>query len=311
MQKSQAFYSSLFLGLIGALLEFFRGVESIESSTSSTAAIGYVFLLPYCIVVFMLCAGYSYLFAYALKNSLLFKVNLCQAFFKCIVPAALVLAATFYVGSYFYLGTKTQREISAIAHMNSQQIAQVVTEKNGWDPFGFEIFKLAAVAQNPNTSSATLDELAHINNPDLNSRQGSMYFKFNPKNPKGFSVLRLIAQNPNTDLETLNYLATYFTDYRLLSDIARNPKTSPDLLWAFYKRNDKFINLGLAYNRMTPAPLLVKLAQDPDAYVRMEVAVNPSTPIDSLKLLLADPQQRVRRQAEYGLKRYRSPDPGL
>lgn len=292
------------VGLIFALIFGVVEVQSIERSTISTAAIGYLFVPVGCLVVFFVTGGFGFLFALGIK------ILTNGAKYRYLVGFGLILLPlmlAFYGAWYVRAGFKAEQTVAIISEMNapalSNEYRMLVTRERS----PFFVFEVAAVAQNKSAGGDLLDKIAHNNDPVLNNKLGSP-FDLNGQNTMGFSVKRLVVMNPNVQERTLVYLAKHSTDEYLLGDIAANEKTPVYVLNELEKRGGYLIEWGLAANPRTPASTLAKLARSKNdqfgaQYTRSRVANNPSTPTATLKLLATDQEQFVAEAAKRQLEK--------
>lgn len=185
------------------------------------------------------------------------------------------------------------RDVNRVTYMNTQELDQAYLTRPKQSLFGNDIFILAAMAQNPNATSTLLNNIAHLDDPRLNDRLGSM-IGLTKENRKGLAVIRLVVNNPNVSLDTLTYL-TDSNNFDVLGDLASNPKLPVNLLRKLYEKAQTssegyLIDWGLAYNPNTPQDILRALAKKikPDAAfdpIDSALKNNPSTPEDIKSLL--------------------------
>lgn len=119
-------------------------------------------------------------------------------------------------------------------------------------------------AEDPNTSSVRLRELAHS---------------------ACEIVRRKVARNPNTPGETLRALLDD-QDGWIAWNLAQNKAASAELLGELVSR--RLFLAEVAGNRNTPGRLLSQLALEPGEQVRTAVAGNPGTPESVLTNLAGD-----------------------
>lgn len=139
------------------------------------------------------------------------------------------------------------------------------------------------VANNPNTTSATLAQLA--TNSDTMVRSA-------------------VGRHPNTSPATLEQLATppperAWIDSDVRQAIAGNPNT-PSHILAGWEKSDGFTMPKVAGNPSTPSAVLERMSHDTQTgnSTRAQAATNPSLPLPALKrLALEDPDAWVREHA--------------
>lgn len=286
LPKRSAFYIGATAAIVFALL----GIAAILRSTSSTAVIGFFYLPFEAIIIFLLFYFIGYWVGTLIQGLLDHHYRYRPRFLLALIIT--IPTIIFFVTLFSEIGV-TYRDVNRISHMNSQQLDETFLKRPKKSLYGYDIFILAAIAQNRNASSALLDKIAHLEDPRINDRLGSIVNLTNG-NTKGLAVIRLVVRNPNTDTQTLVYL-TKSSNYELLSDLATNPKLPVDVLRKLYdiaQQNDAgyWIEWGLAYNPNTPADILRAVAKkikydrlfDP---IKSALQNNPSTPEDVKKIL--------------------------
>lgn len=200
------------------------------------------------------------------------------------------------------------------------QMSRLDEDYSAWSDEASDVH--TAIAENPSTSTKTLEHLWSVYSPTDPGRI--------PRGMRGFFTA--IARNPSAPPWVLEKLA----DSDLESDVARNPSTPPAVLErialervnsfyggsavenpnfsqeSFKKLNrdvlediiertstvnllvrladyaDEKIRLAVAGRAITPPAILQRLADDKDKYVRKAVAHNRSTPPAVLKRLATD-----------------------
>lgn len=113
-------------------------------------------------------------------------------------------------------------------------------------------------------------------------------------------VLSELARNPHTSTEVLLELAAHH-DPGVVYGVARNPGTPVAVLERLYA--DPYNRTGLAVNPSTPVTMLHQLAHDEDQVVLVNLLFNPNVPTDVLEELAKDP--RVSKSAVAALERKR------
>ncbi len=279
------------LGVIAAIVIFLLGTKAILNSASSTAAIGFIILPFYAVIVLVIFAFIGFWVGVIAQGVLDRNFRYKPRFFLGII---IIIPVMFYFASYGSELFITYREVNRITHMNTQELNQAYLSRPQHSLYGYDIYILAAIAQNPNTGSDLLNNIAHLDDPRLNDRLGSMLMDLTKKNRKGLAVMRLVVHNPNVSLDTLVYL-TNSNNYNVLGDLASNPKLPVNELRKLYERartsgEGYLIDWDLAYNPNTPQDILRELAKKikPDAAfdpIDSALKNNPSTPEDVRALL--------------------------
>lgn len=244
--------TGLVIGVIGALIVSLLIVFSIFRSTSSTAAIGFIFIPIYFAIAFVLffilgyCIGYIKTWARSVPSAFNFRISLAFIVGICL--------SIFVIGG-LVKGLLLTSIVSHIRGMNTNQ-ELLDTFENSY--FKRNKFVLGVIAQNPAVSPELLDRIAKLNYPSLHNAMGSL-FPLLGDNRKGLAVMRLVVRNPNVTPSTIEYLAsTSQVDY-VLGDIAGEPKTSIETLRLLETKKNYLIDWGLAQNQKTPSDVRIKL----------------------------------------------------
>jgi len=165
---------------------------------------------------------------------------------------------------------------------------------------------LRCVARNPNTASEDLAMLAKIPAEDADSLFLLGRVADNPNTPtetlhdlansSDEYIRRNVARNPNTSREDL--LMFFNSPYKLHGDLAGNPSTPLEILNDLANSSDTSIRTGVGKNPNASKKILDKLSRDSDEGVRYNVAKNmasnPQTGKEELETLAQDPNVRVR-----------------
>jgi len=266
----------------------FLMIQTIHRSSSSTAALGYLFI-PFWALIYSTPAF--------LAGALLDKIKLNtlnsshKALFLNLLGGALI---SLIVGGYVYFllqGFSLSKKVLEIQNMDSADLAQTLQNSN----LKNNKFILGAIASNPQTPAETLDQIAQIQNNDLHSPLGSLFFDVLGGNRKGLAVMRLVARHNNVTTETLEILAKSQDDY-VLSDVVANKKISESNLRRILNKGGYLIEWGASSNPSTPSELLAILAKSSNEYTRANVARNPNTRSSDLTLLSEDANWNVRGQ---------------
>lgn len=148
---------------------------------------------------------------------------------------------------------------------------------------------LCAIAQNSNTSSDVLAEIARVRIDELEN----MY------NVTGW-LLGKVAENTNTTIDTLTAITNcelkgewYDGESFTKKAVANNPNVSNDILWKL--AHDNFVEVRVAVAELTDnIDLLKVLAMDESKYVRRAVADNSNTTKEMLHIMCGDNAPMVR-----------------
>lgn len=289
MRISTSTKIGLGIGFIGAIAISILIVFTIFRSTSSTAAIGFVFIPVWFGVAF----GGFFIWGYSLGYIKTWLANVPRIFnFK--VALAFVVGICFAVLLFGGLGKGLllTSAVSQIQGMNTNQ-ELLDTFENSY--FKSNKFVLGAIAQNPATSAELLDQIAKLSDPSLHNAMGSL-FPVLGDNRKGLAVIRLVVLNPNVSANTIEYLAsTSQVDY-ILGDIAGSSKTSTETLRRLETKKNYLIDWGLAQNQKTP----------PDVFANLLEREKYFTQRTTLEMLLRNPSTspEIRTKATELLKEY-------
>ena len=136
------------------------------------------------------------------------------------------------------------------------------------------------VAQNPNTSTETLDRLSK----DV------------------WRVKMNVANNKNTSSKTLDRMSND-ENREVRIGVAFNPNTSTETLDRLSKEESEYVRMNVAYNKNTSTEALDRLSEDENEYVRKNVAQNPNTSTETLDKLSKDKNEYVRENAKSNLSK--------
>ena len=271
---------------IGFIASSVMSIMSISRSTSSTAAIGYLFVpmtsLLWSLPFFGFGISIGYLRKWHAQKARKITPPVVLAFG---ISAALFLAGTVFSAEGVYLSSLVHN----IQVMNDQELRDTFDRPF----FGRNKFVLGSIAGNKNASGELLHTIGMIDDDDLYEKMWSV-FDVMGENRHGLAVMRLVARNKNAYPDTLEHLAKCSNDY-VLGDVAGNEKTSVKTLVRLSKRKTYLVDWGLARNPETPPDILSELSQSESEYTRDPAALNPATPLKDLELLAADPVWHVRR----------------
>jgi hypothetical protein len=232
-------------GLIAGILcfcSFFTlGVLSIAASKSSTAAIGYIFLPFYAVIVSLpaflagWCVGY-FLVWYRSPA----KTGRLSAIAAALFPVILVTLAGWAVTTLSHRrdGLAAMRLAARDANTAPEDLERLAASTNE--------YVLGDVAGNPNLSEATLRRLA---------------------NHGGYLVEWGLARNRNTPRDILARLAGSANEYTRGS-VAANPNAPAEFLADLSKDGTTYVRLNVAQNPSTPLSTIEVLLGDADETVR-------------------------------------------
>lgn len=256
--------------LVGAIYGGSTVISGVQSSSSSTAALGYI-VLPFAILACAIMFGFA---GFCLSHFLRIKAS------KPIPMLAyiLIVIAIGIPGFFAYielLNAYLCQRTTYIRNLTAHGLEELMQ-----DPPSNK-FELAAITENQNITELMLDKIAKINNPDLYERQGAYWECINGKNRKGLAVMRLVALNPNVSASTLEYLAAHTHNEYVLGNIISNPKISDDTLRRVYeefKLNSypDLIYWGIAQNPNAPVDILTEMWNNTgEGYTRDYIKRNP------------------------------------
>jgi hypothetical protein len=283
------FILALFLGATGSLVLTVFTILSIFESSSSTAAIGLIFIPFWALFFFVIFAVLGLIYALSIRGIIYkkYRRNRFSLVLSALIAISLSVTCIYYIFviSNTYIAVKNIDDCS-----NTQMITKQYLNITKPVLLNYDLFQYAAIANNPHTSREVLLAMIKKEDPRFNKRIYSIFYPLNGNNTRGISVLRLIAFNPNTDKEILTLLSKSHDDY-LLGDIAGNHKTPTAILIDLAKKQGEdtyLIHWGLARNPNTPSMILAKLAKSDsryDTYMLEDIAANSNTPPAALKEL--------------------------
>lgn len=291
--KAEIIRYGVIAAAIGFVLAAALTIISINRSTSSTAAIGYLFVPMISILWSIPFFAFGFSVGYLRKwhSSLMRRFNVL-VFLVLVASIVLFLAGAKFAIEGIYM-TNLVHEIEL---MNDTELRNTI-EKPFW---GRNKFVLGAIAQNRSASSELLDKIARTDKKELYEKMWSV-FDIMGENRHGLAVMRLVARHPNVLPETLEHLAKCSNNY-VLGDVAINEKTSIATLIRLSQKKNYLLDWGLACNPSTPSNILSKLSTSDDMYTRNYVAGNPNTPLKDLERLAVDREHIVRQSAQNALK---------
>ena len=271
---------------VGFILVAVLEISSILRSSSSTAAIGFLFVpmiaLLGAIPFFVLGYSARYMRNWYFSDGRKIDYTVVMAF---AASTLLILAGAKFIGEGLYV-TSMVHEIKS---MNEAELNKTIDK-----PFlGKNKFILGAIAENKNASGELLQTIGGLDDKALHKKMWSV-FDVMGENRHGLAVMRLVARHPNVLPTTLEHLALSSDDY-VLGDVADNEKTSIETLIRLSQRKNYLIDWGLARNPSTPTDILSKLSYSDDEYTRAPVAQNPGTAVKDLEKLAVDQEWNVRR----------------
>ncbi|MBS0236242.1 MAG: hypothetical protein JSS50_02760 [Proteobacteria bacterium] len=279
---------SIFLGVWVTVIFAVLEVISTLNSTVSTAAIGFMFLPIAAGIVFIAAGFFGFLLGIVIRGVLDRQYGYDLSFFSSLCLISLLL---FYSLPFAVELSSTYRKVNKINMMNSQELEEAFANLPITSYYGYDIFLIAAIAQNSDASGELLDKIAHLNHPRLDERLGSI-IDLTGKNRKGYAAIRLVEMNPNVTLDTLQYL-TDSNNYYVLGDIAGNPRLPEKYLRKLYARSQNhqegyLIEWGLAANPSTPLDILRELSKKANREklfdaLQASLNMNPNAPPDIKK----------------------------
>ncbi|MCL2005590.1 MAG: hypothetical protein FWG73_05435 [Planctomycetaceae bacterium] len=266
------FITGILVATVAFVVHWILGDWGIRSSSSSTAAIGYLFL-PFTSIIgsipffaFGFCAHYA-------------VVKLRQrariGYFFATVAGVL---ATLFIGISIYNVTLW----TAVDRVRTMPQAQheAFLQDSFWRT---NKYVLGALLEHPELSAESLYRIATIPSPDLHQR----FYALPPimgKNTRGLAVMRLVVLHPNVDERALIELAKS-PDLYVQGQVAGNSKTPEEILRHFYTMPSRnyLIDWGLAENPNTPADILHELAKSHNEYTRRSAERNLGTVEEDLE----------------------------
>ncbi len=257
--KKIPLYTALITAVIAVILFSILFIQSILRVPSSTSAIGFIYLPVWDAIVFATAALSGYALGILIRGFMIARYRKKISFFMAVL---IILPLSLYLTSLCLDVYITSYKINRISVMNTTALEEAYRKTPAHTLHGYTIYLFAAIAQNPQASSALLDKMAHRADPRFNDRLLPL-IDLNKKNDRGHSVMRLIVANPNVSVNTLVYLADTSSDDYVIGDIARmrqTPITVLRTLYQKYKNSMRFnIAWDLASNPNTPADILCAL----------------------------------------------------
>jgi hypothetical protein len=273
--------TGLAFGFVGAIATSILVAFSIMRSTSSTAAIGFIFIPVYFAMSFAGCFVWGYSIGsireWRKDTTRRFDSKIGLAFLVAVVTAGLLVGG-------LVRGLLLTSITSRIQQVNTEQELSEIFETSH---FKRNRFVLGGIAQNPAASAELLDGIGRLDDPKLHEKMGSL-FPLLGDNGKGLAVMRLVLRHHNVSPDTIEYLAGSSQVTYVLGDVAGNPKASIETLRSLEKREDYLIDWGLARNPNTPEDVFLKLLE------REKYFTQRST----LKTLLRNPSISAEVRAE-------------
>jgi hypothetical protein len=294
--------------VLGAVLVAILLLYTIFHSTSSTAAIGILFV-PFG----MLFGGaVGAILGFAVFQGMHLRESL-RGGLRASVVALLSLALL--VISVVYLAQQASR-VQSFNRYRDADNAELLAAGAAANLKVKDYFVLSAIAANVKTPPVVLLNIARTPDPELHSKRHEWIDMFDRDT---LAVMRKVLRNPHSPVEVLPILSEspdeyVFADvcadkrtsqailrercaprnqYLVQWSLAGNPNTPVDLLEALPWAKDHNVAYGLAYNSSTPLPILRELARHEDFLVRQGVAANPSADSDLITALSHDPVESV------------------
>jgi hypothetical protein len=260
-----------FVAIIAFVVEFIIGVLCIKYSSSSTAAIGFIFLpfeafiaaIPFFVIGF--CTHYGVV-----------KLRQHARIGYLFVTIAAVLTA-YFIGTFVY-NSALLRAVNNVRTMSPSQQSAFLDDSI-WRT---NKYVLGALLECSDLSAESLHQIAMIPSPDLHRRMWATP-PIMGENRRGLAVMRLVALHPNVDVQTLVGLAKS-PDRYVRGSVAGNSKTPVEILRHFYSMEGggQLIDWGLARNPNTPVDILRELAKSSNQYTRRYVERNPGFSVEDL-----------------------------
>ena len=281
--------TGLTVGIIGALATSILMVLSITRSTSSTAAIGFIFIPVY----FAMFFAAFFVWGYSIGTIRMWRESTARR-----IDLKIGLAFLVAVGISVLLVGGLARGL--LLTSITAKIQQVNTERELSEILENSLFKrnrfvLGGIAQNPAASAELLGSIARLDDPNLHEKMGSL-FPLLGDNGKGLAVMRLVLRHRNVSPNTVEYLASSSQVDYVLGDVAGNPKAWIETLRSLEKRQNYLIDWGLARNPRTPDDVFLKLLEREKYFTQRT----------TLKTLLRNPSisAEVRAKASELLEEY-------
>ena len=283
-------------GIGGALTVAVLSVKAIYASGSSTAALGYIYL-P---LVAALAAIPIGLWGMALGHAVLWLRGAVQS--PPMVFVAALLVASSLPAFVVYEVQRGLRLEAAVRELRAMDVLELDRAYEEDTPFRRDRFFLAALAQHPRASAGLLGRIAGQQDPELYEPLGSLWDVLG-ENRKGLAVMRLVAKHPNTDGATLTKLAGGPHAWKVVTELAANPRTPLPVLARWFDSSDYLVEWGLALNPKTPQRVMERLSASPNLYTRLNLAYNKATPREILDRLAGDAEESVARNAAQAIER--------
>jgi hypothetical protein len=284
-KRSRPIVSALIWAAIGFFGLFILGTWEILRSTSSTAAIGFIFLPVACFLVSLPFALFGFCSSYVIGHFREQKKDLSFGYVLSLCVSLFLLGAfVYWLGD----GLIIYKVTNDVKNMEIEELQTFLNQSI----FRKNKFVLNAILSRPDINTDMLYQIASIGSPELHERMGSL-FPIMGENTMGLAVMRLVATHPNVDARSLIVLSKS-TDEYVLGDVASNKKTPEEIITKLSEKGGYLIEWGLANNPNCPKEVLHKLSTSTDEYTRAGVAGNENTDKDDLVLLSEDPLSNVR-----------------
>ena len=271
---------SAVFGFVGATVVI---LLSIFRSTSSTAAIGIIFIPFYAAPVTLV----FYIFGYSLPDLIIWskgktaEISILMKL-RAILAVLLLISGISYV-TYGVVLTITVQQAKGLDESGISEFLESAIFKDNK-------FALGALANNPNTQTAVLAQIAQMPNLELHRKMWTIWPVIEGK---GLAVMRLVAMHKNVSKEILVTLSKSPDEY-VLNTVAGNAKTPAPIIRQFFEKGGYLMEWGVAANDNAPADILMKLALSNNQYTRGAVARNSNTPVETLAFLAKDTVWHVR-----------------
>lgn len=287
---------ALWAGLAGGTAVTALAWSAILKSTSSTAAIGYLFL-PFVFIggavffgIWGLAAGAVVAHLRGVKQAV--RPVLIMAW---VVVLAVPAALAWNVG----YGLMLERAVRDARGMDAAALSESFEQGS----FRHDKFYLGALAQHPAARGDLLARIAALPDPELHDGMGSLWDVMG-ENRKGIAVMRLVAKHPHADPATLKLLSGSPRE-DVAAEVLQNPNVPAEILQANLGSSKQLVQWALASNPKTPPAEMARLAKSEDRYVRMNLTWNTGTPVDILERLAKDADELVGINAQRALEKRR------
>jgi hypothetical protein len=263
--------------VIGYPIAFYKMWTGIDLMSSSTAAIGYVFVPFFATIPSFFSAAIGYSIGAGIRAGRTRER-------KYALIAAIGVALSFASFAYFVVDADRDQNlaetVAAIARMDDAGLRKFLN----YHEHRTNRYALGAVAMTGSASGTTLARIAALDDPALHEKYGGPP-ELMGGNRKGLAVMRLLARHANVEPATLEVLAQSRDSY-VLGDVAANRATPRAVIERLYvqlgsTQDAYLIEWGLGNNVATPAEILRELAKKSrNQYTLRGIAANGGAPDD-------------------------------